>query len=129
MKNFNRHVQEFSEHYLNGLAKADMSSILSLFSPTAQVQSPLYGKMAATDFYHKLFKDTKSSEVRLKDVLTNEKNRSACLFFAYTWTLASGAKVEFEVIDYLQFNKNGLIELLQIVYDTRHSRHAYEALN
>lgn len=129
MKNFHRHVQELSEHYLNGLAQADMEGILLLFSPDAQVQSPLYGKMTAALFYRELFKDTQSSEVRLKDILTNENNLSACLFFAYTWTLASGAKVEFEVIDYMQLNKDGLIELLQIVYDTRHSRHAYEALN
>lgn len=129
MKNFHDHVQEISEHYLNGLAQADLDGILNLFSPNAQVQSPLYGKMAATVFYHDLFKDTQSSEVQLKDVLTNEKKLSACLFFAYTWTLASGTKVEFDVIDYLQFNQEGLIDLLQIVYDTRHSRQAHEALN
>lgn len=129
MKNFHRHVQALSESYLNGLASANLEGILRLFSPTAQVQSPLYGKMPATTFYQNLFKDTQSSVVQLKDVLTNEQNRSACLFFAYTWTLANGAKVQFDVIDYLQLNENGLVDLLQIVYDTRHSRHAYEALN
>lgn len=129
MNNFQRKVQELSENYLNSLAQGDLEGILGLFAPTALVKSPLYGKMTAAAFYHNLFKDTQSSEVQLKDVLTNEENLSACLFFAYTWTLASGAKVEFEVIDYLQLNKEGLIELLQIVYDTRHSRHAYEALN
>jgi hypothetical protein len=129
MKNFHHHVQELSEHYLNGLAQADLDGILNLFSPNAQVQSPLYGKMAATVFYHDLFQDTQSSEVQLKDVLTNERNFSACLFFSYTWILANGTKVEFEVIDYLQLNKEGLIESLQIVYDTRHSRQAHEALN
>jgi hypothetical protein len=129
MNDFHRRVQELSEHYLKGLAQADLEGILLLFSPEAEIQSPLYGKMMATLFYRELFKDTQSSEVRLKDVLTNENNLSACLFFAYTWTLASGTKVEFEVIDYMQLNKDGLIELLQIVYDTRHSRYAYEALN
>lgn len=129
MENFHHHAQGFSQRYLDGLAQADLEGILGLFTPTAQVKSPLYGKVAASSFYRDLFSDTQSSVVQLKDVLTNEENLSACLFFSYSWTLASGSKVEFEVVDYLKFNKSGLIEFLQIIYDTRHSRQAYERLN
>ncbi|MGH1435623.1 MAG: nuclear transport factor 2 family protein [Lewinella sp.] len=129
MENFHQHAEEFSQRYLDGLAQADLEGILGLFMPAAQVQSPLYGKVAANVFYRDLFSDTQSSVVQLKDVLTNEENLSACLFFSYSWTLASGSKVEFEVVDYLKFNRNGLIEFLQIIYDTRHSRQAYEGLN
>ncbi|WP_020536729.1 nuclear transport factor 2 family protein [Lewinella cohaerens] len=129
MGNFQHHVEELSQRYLDGLAQADLEGILGLFTSTAQVQSPLYGKVAASSFYRDLFSDTQSSVVQLKDVLTNEENLSACLFFSYSWTLASGSRVEFDVVDYLKFNKNGLIEFLQIVYDTRHSRQAYEGLS
>lgn len=129
MTTFSKHVQQVSTHYLKGLAQADEQAIVNLFAPAAIVKSPLYGTMPATTFYHHLFEDTQASEVHLKDVLTNEKKRTACLFFTYHWILSNGDKVNFEVIDYLTFNEQGLIDYLQIVYDTQHSRKAYQSLS
>lgn len=128
MINFSDHVRQVSSHYLDGLGKANLPTILNLFTPAALVISPLYGSVPAASFYHKLFADTQTSEVELKDVLTNEAQRTACLFFIYRWTLSSGELVTFEVIDYLAFNEKGLIDSLQIVYDTQHSRKAYQEL-
>lgn len=128
MSDLNLLAQRLTSQYLQGLAEADIQAILSLFSAEAIVKSPLYGELPATVFYPKLFADTHESVVELKDILTNESALSVCIFFTYSWTMANGRLVVFEVIDYLKLNEQGQIEFLQIIYDTEQARAAFEAI-
>lgn len=124
-KQFQRQFAVVTNAYLEYLEKADLNGLLGLFAPQAEVLSPLYGKQLATTFYRKLFADTEQSVLRLKDILVNPEAGSGCIFFTYSWTLANGEVVSFDVIDYLQLNETGQITFLQIVYDTVQSRPAW----
>ncbi|MEL6968651.1 MAG: nuclear transport factor 2 family protein [Bacteroidota bacterium] len=123
---FETHFQQLSQAYLQHLANADLAALLQLFAPAAEVLSPLYGRQPATDFYRQLFSDTNQSKLQWKDTLINNSNQSACIFFEYSWTLATGEVVRFDVIDYVQLNDSGQINFLQIVYDTVQSRPALD---
>jgi steroid delta-isomerase len=122
MTDFKKKFDALSQEYLQALAQEDLAAILALFSADAMIISPLYGTLPATDFYALLLNDTQASDVKLKDTLVNEQKRSGALFFQYNWTLENGQKVTFEVVDYLQLNKENLIERLQIIYDTYQTR-------
>lgn len=123
---FQRQFAVVASAYLEYLEKADLSGLLSLFAPEAEVLSPLYGRQSATDFYQKLFADTNQSVLTPKDTLVNADAGTGCIFFTYSWTLASGEVVGFDVIDYVKLDKAGQITFLQIVYDTVQSRPAWE---
>ncbi|MEL6656638.1 MAG: nuclear transport factor 2 family protein [Bacteroidota bacterium] len=123
---FETHFQQLSQAYLQHLANADLAALLQLFAPAAEVLSPLYGRQPATDFYRQLFSDTNQSKLQWKDTLVNKGNQSGCIFFEYSWTLATGEVVRFDVIDYVQLIDSGQINFLQIVYDTVQSRPALD---
>ncbi len=123
---FETHFKQLAQAYLQHLEQANLALLLQLFAPGAEVLSPLYGRQSATAFYTALFKDTNQSQLTWKDTLINNSNRSGCIFFEYSWTLASGETVRFDVIDYVQLDDAGQIKFLQIVYDTVQSRPAWE---
>lgn len=123
---FQKQFAVVANAYLEYLEKADLNGLLALFTPQAEVLSPLYGRQSATEFYQKLFADTNESVLHLKDLLVNPENSSGCIFFTYSWTLANGEVVSFDVIDYLTLDSSGQIGFLQIVYDTVQSRPAWE---
>lgn len=123
---FQQQFAELSSAYLQHLENAELTALLNLFSPEAEVLSPLYGRQSATDFYTDLFADTNQSELTLKGTFINTANHSGCIFFQYSWTLATGEVVSFDVIDYLELGTEGKITFLQIVYDTVQSRPAWE---
>lgn len=122
---FYEQFEHLSRAYLDYLATSQLEALLNLFSEEAVVLSPLYGRLPATEFYTKLFADTNESVLELKDVLINPDKASGCIYFNYSWRLANGESVSFDVIDYLQLNESGKITFLQIVYDTVQSRPAW----
>ena len=99
---FEIHFKQLASAYLQHLEQAELTALLQLFSPKAEVLSPLYGRQSATDFYTALFADTNQSKLAWKDTLVNGANNSGCIFFEYSWTLASGEVVSFDVIDPLE---------------------------
>ena len=122
---FEAHFKQLASAYLQHLEQADLTALLHLFAADAEVLSPLYGRQPATDFYTELFADTNQSKLAWKDTLVNSANNSGCIFFEYSWTLASGEVVRFDVIDYVKLDDAGQISFLQIVYDTVQSRPAW----
>ena len=111
-------IQAVAQDYLTHLHAGDLAAILSLFTPDAQVHSPLYGQRPATDFYTELFADTRRSELTHLDTLTNETTRTAALYFEYNWLMANGQEVVFPCVDILHFTEAGKIATLKIIYDT-----------
>jgi len=118
MQDFQTYAEQIATQYLQALRDAELSAVLALFTPTAQVISPLYGLRVATNFYAELFADTSRSEVSLQDVLVHEARRSMALLFTYRWTLADGQEEQFEVVDYCLLDEAGKIAELRILYDT-----------
>lgn len=123
---------DFSEtlkKYLQFLEAGDYENLIGLFTKDAVVHSPLYGKVAAVDFYKKLFEDTSESKLTLLNILTGEKQNTAAVHFQFDWILKDGSAAPFEVVDVCKFSSEGKIEELKIIYDSAKTRPAFEKLS
>jgi len=118
------------ETYLSALREADVERVLSLFAPEALVHSPLYGVMAAADFYPALFADTSAANLELRSVMHGRDTsgaRTMSFWFHFDWRLPSGAAAPFDVIDAVTLDDDGRFTSLHILYDTVDVRPAFEA--
>lgn len=114
--------------YLEALGKADYQKLMALFSQNALVLSPLYGEQPAAAFYKDLFQDTRASELTFLDVFTNTAGNKACINFIYRWTMADGSITVFDCVDVVEFDENGKIKRLKIIYDTAQTREKFNGL-
>jgi len=57
------------EEYLGALGSRDLARLLGLFADGAVVHSPLYGTLPASDFYPRLFADTRDARLTLRAIL------------------------------------------------------------
>ena len=73
--------------------------------------------------------DTKRSDCSLSDFSSRGVTQDgplASIWFQFNWTLASGAPADFECVDMLELDEEGLITALHIFYDTAPTRPAFE---
>lgn len=127
------------ERYLDCLRNADADGIDALFSRTAHVDSPLYGRREARPFYADLFSVTNDSTIDLIDVLYSKKGPQIAAHFRYAWTMSNGELVTFDCVDLFRLEEEaapqgrrwfGLasrpptwrIAELKIIYDTHEAR-------
>jgi len=122
-------IEKTIKEYLKGLKAGSYENIIKLFSPKAIVNSPLYGKIKAKDFYRKLFKDTSKSKITLMNIFKSENPLIAAGYFHYNWILKNGTLTSFECVDIFRFNKNGKIAELTIIYDTAKIRPFFKKKN
>lgn len=120
--------KETAYAYLQHLGDGKLEALLSLFTEGAQIDSPVYGQMSASDFYTQLFADTNTSELRFQGYFEEAEGGRAALYFSYGWTLADGRRVDFDVVDILEFDEDKRISQLKIIYDTVQSRKAVDRL-
>ncbi|MGI9544191.1 MAG: hypothetical protein ACR2MX_13110, partial [Cyclobacteriaceae bacterium] len=78
---------QLASKYLEALESGNLAEILELFTIDAQVISPLYGQMAASDFYRQLLKDTRQSKLTLKGIFDHKQGEKIALLFNYQWTM------------------------------------------
>ena len=114
--------KEVAKAYLEKLAAGDMDAVVELFSPDGVVQSPIYNRLPAADFYRELAADTRESRLELLGIFEAEADNRLALYFNYHWLMANGQEVHFEVVDILIFNDQNQIEELRIIYDTVQAR-------
>jgi hypothetical protein len=124
-------AQRLADAYLKALGSADLRATIGLFSDGALVHSPLYGPMAAADFFAALFSDTAEARLTLRGVTHGAKADGTALvsiWFHFDWRLPSALrrKAPFEVIDMMELADDGRIASLHIVYDTAQVRPAFE---
>ena len=93
------------------------------------VDSPIYGIKKAAEFYHGLNADTSNSELRLKGIFNQNNSNDLALYFTYKWTLKNNQKVEFDVVDIIEFDAENKIKKLKIIYDTVLARKLVAGLN
>lgn len=117
-----------AKSYIEHLSNGDLEQLLSLFAENGMVISPVYGKKNYRDFYTQLFADTNNSELSIKGIFEDATTGNIALHFIYQWTLRNDAKVDFEVVDILEFNENNKIKVLTIIYDTVRSRELVKQL-
>ena len=113
--------------YLNGLVKADVAEVLELFTDGATVSSPLYGDVAAADFFKRLFEDTAQSKITLKGMFTQISDPNIyAAHFIYDWKLKTGECVSFRCMDIFTFaDRSDKISHLTIIYDSSRTRDAF----
>lgn len=123
-------IKEMIETYLRGLEESDASAISALFSKSAVVHSPLYGKMAARSFYKKLFSDTRQSVITLLHIFQEaDKPNMGAAHFRYDWRMRDGSVQSFECVDVFYFDEQHKIREMHIIYDTWHTRSTFEDIN
>jgi hypothetical protein len=122
-------ARQLAEAYLDALGRADLAAMLTLFSDGAQVYSPLYGPMPASDFYPALFTDTAESRLTLHGVMHGSAANGtplASVWFEFGWQLAGGRQVRFDVVDVIELASDSHIASIRIVYDTAPIRPVFE---
>ena len=121
-------VDELVARYLEALRDADVEKALALFAADGMVDSPLYGKMPAAEFYPALFADTAESALTPRATMSGgtAEQPVVSFWFDFDWTLANGEPAPFTVVDVAELDGDGLIEALHIVYDTAPIRAAFE---
>jgi len=119
-------VKETIRLYLRTLEESNYSSLIELFTHDAVVDSPLYGKKRASEFYKELFKDTNSSKITLLDIFESENAGAG--YFRYDWKLKDGTLVTFDCVDVFRFLQDK-IETIKIIYDTYYTRAAFKKLS
>ena len=119
---------DFVSRYLDALAAADVDRVLELFAADAVVHSPLYGELAASDFYPLLFADTSESRLRLRATMSGEYEGIPVVsfWFDFDWVLANGSPAPFSVVDVAELDREGKIAVLRIIYDTAPIRAAFD---
>jgi hypothetical protein len=115
---------EIARNYIDLLEKGDIRGVISLFSSTGIVHSPIYGKKSAKEFYNDLAEDTSESKLTINGIFEEPGSNRVALYFNYTWTLKNGEVVNFDVVDIIVFDDDNNIVNLKIIYDTRYSRKA-----
>ena len=113
------------DEYLCAVEGRDIARLLPLFADGALVHSPLYGTVPATEFYPRLFADTRAATLTLRATLGGPG--LVAFWFDFDWTLADGTPAPFEVVDIAELDGAGCIRALHIIYDTVRVRPAFEA--
>jgi len=107
------------ERYLALLAAGDVRAIVSLFSPQGMVHSPFLGVKPAGEFFEQLKAATRRSVLEDAEVfVSGAGSRRASVCFTYQWELADGSQVSFRCVDIFDFDEDGLIASMTIIYDT-----------
>ncbi|NTX26770.1 nuclear transport factor 2 family protein [Burkholderia pyrrocinia] len=105
--------------YLKALERGDTAAICALFTPDARIFSPFLGWMQAAPFFAKVSEASGESTITPIDIcVSTTGSRRATGYFIYDWVLKDGSAVRFECVDVFEFDANGLIERMIIVYDT-----------
>ena len=111
--------------YLDALERGDVAAICALFRPDAQIHSPFLGWMEPAPFFSKVNAASGQSTITPIDICVSATGaRRATGYFVYDWGLKDGTSVQFECVDVFEFDENGLIERMIIVYDTHPIRGA-----
>lgn len=112
--------------YTQALERGSYKDVIALFAEDAVVNSPLYGKVRAPDFYRDLLTDTTTSTITVHHVFSGKHCGAA--HFSYEWVLRDGTKTAFECVDIVEFSDDGKIRELTIIYDTYNIREAFEKM-
>lgn len=117
-----RRMKRVIKKYFQALEECNYQGIIKLFTRNAVVESPIYGKRKATDFYRDLIKKTKASKIKVYQIYKNSKSEAA--YLQYQWTLHNNMLITFDCVDIFYFTDDGKISYLKTIYDTYKIRKA-----
>jgi ketosteroid isomerase-like protein len=105
--------------YLSAMAQSDLETVCSCFTPDATINSPVYGDVPVRPFYERLFADTLSADVDVRQIYCarGRPDRWAA-HFAYKWQRKSGTRIESDLVDLFEFDGDRIARL-RIIFDTQ----------
>lgn len=105
--------------YLKAMEMGDLPGVLDCFAADGVVVSPVYGTVAVRPFYERLFADTISTEVRIRDLYVAQgRPERAIAHFDYVWRRRDQPVLKTRLIDLFDFDMSGRkIARLRIVMD------------
>lgn len=105
--------------YFAALDSNDLDAMLKLFTADASVLSPMLGEVGYADFFPKVFDASSATTITVFDVLVSAEDHPRAIgYFNYDWTLKDGSKILFDAADVFDFDSDGRIAKLTILYDT-----------
>lgn len=105
--------------YLACLQASDVEGLVAVFSADARVYSPFLGWMDPRPFFTKVVEASGQSRIETHDILVSASGASrAAGYFTYHWQLKDGSQVKFDAVDVFDFDAEGRIRCMTIVYDT-----------
>ncbi|MBT5218020.1 MAG: SnoaL-like domain-containing protein [Woeseia sp.] len=115
MKSYEQTIKE----YMRALDSSNLEEILANFASNAMVRSPFLGKISAKEFFPKVLESSIAADITVFDILTSvDRKQRAVGYFNYDWTLKDGNKVTFDCADIFEFDADGRIAEMIILYDT-----------
>ena len=116
--NTTHHVDVITR-YLTRLEEGDVAGMAELFSESGQVSSPFLGRMSPAPFFSQVVGASGQSRIETLDILVSAQGAPRAIgYFIYHWQLKDGSFVHFNCADVFDFDAQGRIELMTIVYDT-----------
>ena len=113
------HCVDIVTRYLALLEAGDVAGMAALFSDAGQVFSPFLGWMQPQPFFSEVVGASGQSRIETLDILVSARGaRRAIGYFIYHWQLKDGTFVHFNCADVFDFDAQGRIERMTIVYDT-----------
>ena len=105
--------------YLRAMEAGDLAATLACFHPDATVTSPVYGNMPVKPFYERLYGDTVSASVDIRNIYSSVSGDDHwAAHFDYEWTRRDGASLSSNLVDLFRFRSGTeLIEHLDIIFD------------
>ena len=105
--------------YLALLEAGDVNGMAALFSDRGKVFSPFLGWMAPQPFFTQVVGASGQSRIETLDILASARGAPRAIgYFIYHWQLKDGSMVHFNCADVFDFDAQGRIDCMTIVYDT-----------
>lgn len=106
--------------YLEAFTKGDLQGILALFAENAFVHSPTQEKpKPPQEFYSALLERAKGTVFTVKSVFSGEAPNRAAVLFDYRKPLSGGGMHVFDCVDIFDFDADGKIKEMWIIFDTK----------
>ncbi len=111
--------------YFKALERGSYEALVGLFSKYAIVDSPLYGKMQASEWAKDFLQDTAKSKVTVLDIFKSDKFGSIAARFSCQWILRNSQFTSYEGVGIFQISPEDKIDKLTIIHDTANLRDAW----
>lgn len=105
--------------YLGAMENGDLAATLACFGDDATVTSPVYGNMAVKPFYERLYGDTVSAKVEIRNIYSSVSDANHwAAHFGYEWTRRDGVSLSSSLVDLFHFAiGEDKIQHLEIIFD------------
>lgn len=105
--------------YLAAMENGDLAATLACFGDDATVTSPVYGMMPLKPFYERLYGDTVTAKVEIRNVYSSVSDANHwAAHFGYQWTRRDGVSLSSSLVDLFHFaDGEDRIRHLEIIFD------------